>query len=217
LTSEYPVKYSVLQRRGRKVIREIAKRLKESRKAWFDLVREAIKEGLGYEQIQEALAEEGVSPPSRGYWGQLVRLWSWAISLGIEEEKAASLLSSAGVSKALAISRVSLTKEEAEELLSWASTVTIEEVREEVYRRLGKEGEFTQGFKSIRVPESVYGMFQKARARVSNIPGMPSFSEVQMVEFVSDLLLSLNHEMIRSLWKALYGSGEERFLPDGLS
>jgi hypothetical protein len=198
------------------VIREIAKRLKESRKAWFDLVREATKEGLGYEQIQEALAEEGVSPPSRGYWGQLVRLWSWATSLGIEEDKAASLLSSSGVSKAMAISRVSLTKEEAEELLSWASTATIEEVREEVYRRLGKEGEFTQGFKSIRVPESVHEMFQKARARVSNIPGMPKFSEVQMVEFISDLLLSLNHEMIRSLWKALYGSGEDRFLPDDL-
>jgi hypothetical protein len=59
-------------------------------------------------------------------------------------------------------------------------------------------------------------MFQKARARVSNIPGMPKFSEVQMVEFISDLLLSLNHEMIRSLWKALYGSGEDRFLPDDL-
>jgi hypothetical protein len=196
------------------VIREIAKRLKESRKAWFDLVREATKEGLGYEQIQEALTEERVSPPSRGYWGQLVRLWSWATSLGIEEERAASLLSSAGVSKALTISRVSLTKEEAEELLSWAPTVTIEEVREEVYRRLGKEGEFPQGFKYIRVPESVHEMFQKAQARISNIPGMPKFSEVQMVEFVSDLLLSLNQEMIRSLWKALYGSGEERFFPD---
>ncbi len=198
------------------MLREIAKKLREGRRAWFDLVKEATREGLGYEQVQEALAEEGVSPPTSGYWRQLVRLWSWAMSLGIEEDRAALLLSSAGVSKAAAISRVSLTKEEAEELLSWAPTVTLEEVKEEVYRRLGKEGEFPQGFKSIRVPESVYEMFQKARARVSNVPGMPKFSEVQMVEFISDLLLSLNHEMIKSLWKALYGSGEDRFLPSDL-
>jgi hypothetical protein len=149
------------------VIKEIAKRLKESRKAWFDLVREATKEGLGYEQVQEALTEEGVSPPSRGYWGQLVRLWSWATSLGIEEDKAAYLLSSAGVSKALAISRVSLTREEVEELLSWASTATIEEVREEVYRRLGKEGEFLQG------PYGYQSRFMKCFRRPG--PGFQTF------------------------------------------
>lgn len=97
------------------VIGEIAKKLKESRRAWFDLVRVATNEGLGYEQVCQALSEEGVSPPSRGYWLQLVRLWSWATSLGLEEERATSLLSSSGVSKAIAISRLSLTKEE----VSW--------------------------------------------------------------------------------------------------
>jgi len=198
------------------MIKEIAKRLKESRKAWFDLVREAKRENLTYDQVCQVLSEENISPPSRGYWSNLSRLWSWAVSLGFEEEEASQLLAYAGVSKALAISRLSLSKEEARNLLTWAPSVSIDEVKEEVSRQLGKNGDFTQSFKSIKVPESVYDMFQKARARVSNTPGLPRLTEVQMVEFISDLFLTLNHGMIRSLWSALYGSGEDRFFPEEL-
>lgn len=204
----YPIVISLCM----SAIREIAKKLKESRRAWMELVAEAEKLGYSYDTVRRLLEEEGVSPPSRTYWGTIRKVYLWAVSRNIDLD----LVSQAGISKAKLVSRLPLdSREEAERLLQLAVQMRNEDFSEYVQENAfgvkpdteSLEKSLSEPFSSIRVPMSVKHMFDQARTRVARVLGKNQFSEVLFVEFVAEVFSNAPSDLIRGFWEAIYGDG----------
>lgn len=204
----YPIVISLCM----SAIREIAKKLKESRRAWMELVAEAEKLGYSYDTVRRLLEEEGVSPPSKTYWGTIRKVYLWAVSRNIDLD----LVSQAGISKAKLVSRLPLdSKEEAERLLQLAVQMRNEDFSEYVQENSfgvkpdteSLEKSLSEPFSSIRVPMSVKHMFDQARTRVARVLGKNQFSEVLFVEFVAEVFSNAPSDLIRGFWEAIYGEG----------
>lgn len=188
-------------------IREIAKRLKDSRKSWLELALESLARGISYGEVCRILQEEGVSPPSEGYWSNLIRLARWSSHLGIEPD----LLSKAGVSKALQLTRIPFDrKEEAESVLLWSVDKSLNEVRVQVAKLLSGGSEpVSEPFVSVRIPFSVHSLFTQARGKMSRVVSL-ELSETKFLEFLSSLVVHMESQALLKFWKALHGEGEER-------
>lgn len=188
-------------------IREIAKRLKESRKSWLELAQESLSKNLSYSEVCRILQEEGVSPPSESYWSNLLRLARWSSKLGLDQE----LVSKVGVSKSLQLAKIPFdTKEEAERLLSWSVDKSINEVKVEVAKILsGGSESVSEPFVSIRVPASVHSLFTQARAKLSRSV-YKELSETKFLEFLSSLVIHMESSALLRFWNALHGEAEER-------
>lgn len=191
-------------------IKEIAKKLKESRKAWMELVAEAERLGYSYDTVRRLLEEEGVSPPSKTYWGTIRKVYLWAVSKDIDLD----LVSQAGISKAKLVSRLPLDgKDEAERLLQLAVQMRNEDFSEYIQENafgVKPDTEFfekslAEPFSSIRVPMSVKQMFDQARTRVARVLGKNQFSEVLFVEFVAEVFSNAPSDLILGFWEAIYG------------
>lgn len=191
-------------------LRDIARRLRESRAAWLELVREAESQGLSYEAVRRVLEEEGVSPPSKSYWSSLRSVYSWATSRGLDLD----LISRAGVSKAKLVSRLPVEdKEVLEDVLKKAVSMRQEDFREYVQQAilavpLGEEAlqkSLSEPFSSIRVPSSTKERLDVARSRVARVLMLNQLSEVAFLEFVAEVFGNLPQEVLRGFWSAVYG------------
>lgn len=191
-------------------LRDIVRRLRESRAAWLELVREAESQGLSYEAVRRVLEEEGVSPPSKSYWYSLRSVYSWATSRGLDLD----LISRAGVSKAKLVSRLPVEdKEVIEDVLKKAISMRQEDFREYVQQAilavpLGEEAlqkSLSEPFSSIRVPSSTKERLDAARSRVARVLMLNQLSEVAFLEFVAEVFGNLPQEVLRGFWSAIYG------------
>lgn len=188
-------------------LRELARKLRESRRSWLELASEAVQNSLSYGEVCVALQEEGVSPPSEGYWANLVRLARWCVSLGLDLD----LVSQAGVAKSRQISRIPFSSaEEAHEFLRWSVDKTLAQVKERVAETLsGSPASIGESFSSIRVPQSVHDLFTEARAKLSRVVGL-ELSETKTLEFLADFVLHMESGILRRVWLALHGEAEDR-------
>lgn len=191
-------------------LRDIVRRLRESRAAWLELVREAESQGLSYEAVRRVLEEEEVSPPSKSYWSSLRSVYSWATSHGLDLD----LISRAGVSKAKLVSRLPVEdKEVLEDVLKKAISMRQEDFREYVQQAilavpLGEEAlqkSLSEPFSSIRVPSSTKERLDAARSRVARVLMLNQLSEVAFLEFVAEVFGNLPQEVLRGFWSAVYG------------
>ncbi len=188
---------------------EAIRRVKSSRGAWLELVGASLEVGASYEDVAARMRREGVSPPTKPYWRTLTRVYVWARDMGLSLEE----VSTAGVSKVDLISKLPLTPEEARQLVAWSREATTEQVRKRVQESLtGGILPDYEGYKEVKVPAGVHEAMTRARARMARIYGIGPISEVQFLEFFSEIALLLDEDVLRKLWLSVYGEAEERFM-----